>query len=85
MTRHIVYDAKKLNAYQRGRVSGIAFVLSGAPEKTLGWSEDERGIVLTQMLDCTDEQYKQIVSMVNRQYPGCVIGVDKENSDWGTW
>lgn len=69
----IVFDATKLNTYQRGRISGMIYILTRKPDKSFAWKgrlKPKRWSVFTV---CTDEQYKEIVSTIEHVYPGVII------------
>lgn len=69
----IVLDGAKLNDYQRGRISGMVYILTRKPDKGFPWKSmvaDNRWIVTTQ---CSEDVFKEIIETINRVYWGAIV------------
>ena len=73
MVREIVFDGRKLNQYQRGRISGMVYVLAGMPDNGYGWCTNDDGSVVIKLVKCTDEQYETIIKTIDKVYPEALV------------
>ena len=73
----IVLDGNSLNDYMRGRISGMAYILTRKPNKGFPWKSREaenQWIITTQ---CSEETFKEIVETINNVYWGVIISTRK--------
>ena len=66
-------NGTKLNDYQRGRISGMIYILTRKPDKGFPWKSNEidnRWYVTTQ---CSEEVFKEIVETIEHVYPDVII------------
>lgn len=73
MRRTVMLDSRKLNDYQKGRISGIIYALSGMPEKTYPWRMHKDSVYWIATFDGTDKQYCAVIDAIERAYPGVIF------------
>lgn len=73
MRKEIVFDGTKMNDFMRGRISGIVYVLMGMPKETWGWFKREASNEWVWFVECTDDEYLDIVDTIEIAHPGVII------------
>lgn len=71
-----VFNASRLDEYQRGFISGIMYFMTGKPSETYRWY---RKCVINYMdlwykdLNCTMEQCMNIYNEIEKHFPGVIV------------
>lgn len=71
-TYQIIIDDAELNDFQRGRISGIIYCLTGMPEVMCAWyrTSGDNGYEIP--YHATEEQHRQVVDVIAKSFPGVV-------------
>lgn len=73
----IVLDGAKLNDYQRGRISGMIYILTRKPDKGFPWRNNEIHDLWYITTLCSEEVFKEIVKTIEHVYPGVIVDTRK--------
>ena len=74
----IVFDRYHMNEYIRGRVSGIMWSLSGMPDNGYPWVKPGKSISWEICVECTVEEFDNIVNAINKLYAGYILDTYSE-------
>lgn len=69
----VILNGERVNDYIRGRISGMAYVLTGMPERTYSWRKLENCNHWYMDIECTEVQYLAVVEVIENVYPGVIL------------
>lgn len=75
MVYTITFDATQMDEYQRGLASGVMYMATGMPEQTFAWARSHDKTQWFKTLECTEEQLKSVVEVINHILPGVIVSV----------
>lgn len=69
----IEVDLEKLNDFQKGRISGMIYCLTGMPEKMCAWYRKKDSQLRRIPYHGTVEQHLQVISEIEKNFPGILM------------
>lgn len=73
MLYEIILNENMLNEYQIGRISGIAYVLSGMPEKGYPFKRHQDGGRCSMFFEGNVEILYEVQKTIDKLYPGVMV------------